>query len=542
MLTAIINARCNSSRLPFKHFKKIGNKTVIELIIDALKENKFIKEIYVATGSYSKNKKFKQELNYKYKNLKFFFYDKEEHVTERIFKLSKKISTEYCVLISGDCVLIDNSFITRMYKKLSDNKDFDFIKASKKVQHEGIKIFKTEAWGKVNRLSKNNIFQENPGYITKIYPKKFKILKLIPQKYESGKSSRLSIDTKSDLDFFELIYQFLKKKNKKFNFQNSIKYNCLNRFKYINRHVSQKDPQNKNSKRIIIITCANKKFGIGHYRRSGVIEREILERFTSNIEKVLINSKKIEKNKLTKYLNLNEFLKYKFNNKNYFIIDLPNEILERILNKISKLKRLLIIDNKIHLKKAMKIIPSMSVRSDKKKNFFAGKEMIILNRDIIKILALKKIRHFVFKENIITVGGTFYKSNELEKLLEKQKNIKIILGPHISQKQRNYFIKKLSSKNIIYNPKNIFEIFANTRKIYSKFGVTTYECISLNLKPIVFYSDEIGDRLKEIKYLKKHKFINLFNNKIINESRKINIIRNLFNISKILEKFIYGSK
>ena len=69
--------------------------------------------------------------------------------------------------------------------------------------------------------------------------------------------------------------------------------------------------------------------------------------------------------------------------------------------------------------------------------------MIILNRDIIKILALKKIRHFVFKENIITVGGTFYKSNELEKLLEKQKNIKIILGPHISQKQRNYFYKKI---------------------------------------------------------------------------------------------------
>ena len=259
MLTAIINARCTSSRLPFKHFKKIGNKTVIELIIDTLKENKIIKEIYIATGSYSKNKKFKQELKHKYKNLKFFFYDKEEHVTERIFKLSKKINTDYCALISGDCVLIDNSFITRMFKKLSDNKNFDFIKASKKVQHEGIKIFKTEAWGKVNRLSKNNIFQENPGYITKIYPKKFKILKLIPQKYESGKSSRLSIDTESDLDFFELIYSFLNKKNKKFNFQNSIKYNCLNKFNYINKHVKQKDPQKKKLKKIIIITCANKK-------------------------------------------------------------------------------------------------------------------------------------------------------------------------------------------------------------------------------------------------------------------------------------------
>ena len=184
----------------------------------------------------------------------------------------------------------------------------------------------------------------------------------------------------------------------------------------------------------------------------------------------------------------------------------------------------------------------MSVRSNKKKNFYAGKEMIILNRDIIKVLALKKFKQFTSKEDFITIGGTFYKSNELEALLKKEKSIKMILGPHISQDQYNYFIKKLYFKKIIYNPKNIIEIFSNARKIYSKFGVTTYECISLNLKPIVFYSDEVGDRLKEIKYLKKHKFINLFNNKLINKSRKISVINNLFKISIILEKFIYGSK
>lgn len=541
MLTAIINARCNSSRFPFKHFKKIGNETVIELIINTLKKNKIIKDIYIASGSYSKNKKFKNELSNKYKDLKFFFYNKEERVTERIFKLSKKINTKYCMLISGDCVLIDNSFITRMYKKLSENKDFDFIKTSKKVQHEGIKIFKTEAWEKVNRLSKNKIFQENPGYIIKIYPKKFRTLKLVPRKYESGKNSRLSIDTKSDLDFFELIYQFLRKKNKKFNFQNSIKYDCLKKFNYINEHVNQKNPHKKDLKKIIIISCTNKKFGIGHHRRTEVLKREISERFTSNIEKILIDSNKTEKSKSIKYFSLNKFFKYRIDNENYFIIDLPNEILLKIKNKISTLKKLLIIDNNIDLKNAIKIIPSLSVSSNKKKKIFAGKEMIILNRDIIKALALKKIKQLKSEGNLVTMGGTFYKSGELEKLLRENKNIKIILGPHISPDQTNYFLKKLNSKKIIYNPKNIFEIFLNSNKIYSKFGVTTYECISLNLKPIVFYSDEFGDRLKEIKYLEKHKYINLFNNKIINKSSKINTINNLFKISKILEKFIYGA-
>ena len=55
MLTAIINARCSSSRLPFKHFKKVGNKMVIEIILDKLLNNNNIKEIYIASGSFKKN-------------------------------------------------------------------------------------------------------------------------------------------------------------------------------------------------------------------------------------------------------------------------------------------------------------------------------------------------------------------------------------------------------------------------------------------------------------------------------------------------------
>ena len=49
---------------------------------------------------------------------------------------------------------------------------------------------------------------------------------------------RLSIDTKSDLDFFNLIFHILKKKKKIFNYQNVIK---LKKFKYLNNHVMQKN-------------------------------------------------------------------------------------------------------------------------------------------------------------------------------------------------------------------------------------------------------------------------------------------------------------
>jgi len=46
MITAIILARCTSSRLSKKHFYKIGKKKLIEIIIDNLKKNKLIDKIY----------------------------------------------------------------------------------------------------------------------------------------------------------------------------------------------------------------------------------------------------------------------------------------------------------------------------------------------------------------------------------------------------------------------------------------------------------------------------------------------------------------
>ena len=54
-------------------------------------------------------------------------------------------------------------------------KNFEFIKSTKKLQHEGIKLFKTKAWKKVYENSKLKIFQENPGYITAKKPHLFKI-------------------------------------------------------------------------------------------------------------------------------------------------------------------------------------------------------------------------------------------------------------------------------------------------------------------------------------------------------------------------------
>ena len=75
-----------------------------------------------------------------------------------------------------------------------------FITTKKKTLHEGILLFKTEAWKEVYKNSNKKIYKENPGLILK--KKKFRTLKIDVGKENFGKKLRLSIDTLSDLFFF----------------------------------------------------------------------------------------------------------------------------------------------------------------------------------------------------------------------------------------------------------------------------------------------------------------------------------------------------
>ena len=92
MVSAIILARCNSSRLPAKHFFQIGGEKIIDITIKNLISNKLIKNIYLATGKKNENLKFKNYLDKKYKKkVKIYFHKNSTNVTERVYYLTKKL-------------------------------------------------------------------------------------------------------------------------------------------------------------------------------------------------------------------------------------------------------------------------------------------------------------------------------------------------------------------------------------------------------------------------------------------------------------------
>ena len=95
---------------------------------------------------------------------------------------------------------------------------------------------------------------------------------------------RLSIDTKSDLDFFNLIFHILKKKKKIFNYQNVIK---LKKFKYLNNHVMQVKIEDKTKKKINIFLKHNEKKFLN--QKIQIFKRELSEIYSPNISIYQLN-------------------------------------------------------------------------------------------------------------------------------------------------------------------------------------------------------------------------------------------------------------
>ncbi len=529
MITAVILARCTSSRLPNKHFYKIGDKELINIIIDNIKKNKLISQIYLATGTKKKNFLFQKIA--KKKKIKIYFHKNEDNVTERIYNITKKIKTKYTLLISGDCCLVDNSFIKRLYKDINLNNS-DFVKTKKKLIHEGIKLFKTDIWKKVNKLSIKNYQREHPGYVVNEKPELFNIGKYKPQKYEIGKKFRISVDTESDLDFFNKHYYYLKSKSKKFNLINVLR---SKNFKFLNKHVDQKKPGKNKGAKYVILTAYSKTIGLGHLSRSKTLFREINETITSDVKIICVgknlNDHNFIYNNRIKFVNkINYQL---FSSQKRVIIDLPKIMFNELKNNQINKKNIVIIDNYRHLSKPKFIIPSIrNFKKFKNPNIYSGKNFLIVTRKILKFKSFTN----KMKNEYILLSGSSNLSLHMINFFKNNKNIRLLIGPLVSKEELKIFKNmKIKFKKC---KMNYFDYLSKAKEVYCKFGISTYEMILLNKRPIIIQENENNEVKKDIKYLYNKGLIKLIENKKIiskKKSLKIDINNSLKNIVRILK-------
>ena len=160
----------------------------------------------------------------------------------------------------------------------------------------------------------------------------------------------------------------------------------------INKHVRQKNPFDDKEKIIKILTIKSKKYGLGHYKRSEILKREITETISSNVK--LINLENENYNQIKK-----------INNQNV-IIDLPQQVLKRVENTLSDNNKIILIDQTdTKIKDKVIIVPSLFIIK-KIPNIYFGKDYLIIDRKLSYEFVRNKILNKKPYINLIVFGGS----------------------------------------------------------------------------------------------------------------------------------------
>tara|TARA_B100001063_G_C16668790_1_gene505153 strand:- start:390 stop:1079 length:690 start_codon:yes stop_codon:yes gene_type:complete len=203
-ISIIIQARLSSKRFPGKVLHKIGNKTIIEILIDRLNYVRGFDDIIFVIPNNKKNYKL-----YKYlKNIKKIkiFRGSENNVLSRYFNAAKKFNSDIIVRITADCPLIDPLMLTKIINYFKKNR-YDYISNVRPRSFpDGLDIevfnFKTLKYAFVK--SKTKIDKE---HVTKFMIRSKKISKYNFKNKINFSKIRWTIDFKEDLLF---IRNFLK--------------------------------------------------------------------------------------------------------------------------------------------------------------------------------------------------------------------------------------------------------------------------------------------------------------------------------------------
>lgn len=236
-ILAIIQARYNSTRFPGKVIKKIGNQTVLEVIVKRLSKAKKITKIIVACSKDSNDKKIIKIC----KKLKIdYFSGSENDVLSRFYYAAKKYNAYTIIRITADCPLIDYQIVNKLINIFFEKKIDYASNTNPPTFPDGldVEIFKFNTLKKAYKEATKEYDREHVTQFI-INNSKFKKFNLLNDKDYS--SIRLTIDEPEDLSVIKNIFKYFK--NSKFFLLKDIMtlYNKKKQIFYENSHIRRNE-------------------------------------------------------------------------------------------------------------------------------------------------------------------------------------------------------------------------------------------------------------------------------------------------------------
>lgn len=237
-VTAIIQARMGSSRLPGKVLKEINGKPLLLHQINRLKKCRKIDNLVVATTLENQDNQLVEFCN-KY-NINVFR-GSEENVLERYYGAWNQFGGETIVRLTSDCPIIDPDIVDETINYFLIN-DFDYVSNTlERTFPRGLdtEVFTAKA---LKNSYKFAILDRDKEHVTPyIYTNSDKFRLGCYKGKENYSKYRWTVDTKEDFELINLLLNVYKGKETDLKLKDAIKLMEANpQWFEINREIEQK--------------------------------------------------------------------------------------------------------------------------------------------------------------------------------------------------------------------------------------------------------------------------------------------------------------
>ncbi len=214
-ITAIVQARIGSTRLPGKVMKLLCGKPVLRQVADRLKHSKKIDEIIVATTTLQEDDLIE---NFCLENKINYFRGSSQNVLSRYYNAAKKYNAKFIIRVTSDCPFIDPVVIDKMIDVFeNENKTGIKIDYLSNTLHrtfpKGLdaEIFSFDSLKKAYEQAATDYDKEHVTPFLYNNPHLFKLKNYLNDTDYS--SFRLTLDTPADYNLINRIYELLYKPN-----------------------------------------------------------------------------------------------------------------------------------------------------------------------------------------------------------------------------------------------------------------------------------------------------------------------------------------
>ena len=216
MISAIIQARVSSTRLPNKIFAEIEGKPLIYHIVNRISRSKKVDNILIATTI---NPADDTLIDWAKKNKIQYFRGSEDDVLDRYYNASKSIKADIVARITSDDPFKDPTILDNVINLLLEKK-LDFAcNNNPPTFPEGldIEVFTFEALEKANTRSNDGFEREHVTQYFYRHPELFRQ----GNYFNASNLSKLrwTIDTEKDMEMAKVIYRELYKTDEIFLFE-----------------------------------------------------------------------------------------------------------------------------------------------------------------------------------------------------------------------------------------------------------------------------------------------------------------------------------